>query len=393
MSARIFRHGGRPLRPRAAQQSSAAREVPLTERSSARKNPLMPAASETTFVVQGPIYTSPPYSTAACLTSIRRHFPGSRIVLSTWAGSACEGLEPDELVLNVDPGAPFGYHVPGHRHDRPNSLNRMLLSTRGGLEASTTAYSVKVRTDFVFTLGTLLRQYDIQHAAFPRRQREWMVFEDKILSSNLYCVDTNKQPFAYHISDLLHVGRTEDLRRLWDVPLMPIEEMTYCFDHDLRGHEYELASRYCSEQWLWLQCLSRSGLRCEVPRHYYDANAAICRDATSLLLSNFLVIDYRDCGVTSKFDSARGFRGRCWTYPAFVMRYTRDVQGRSLPDRATSRRRWDFGRTIRRGSGCATCITAQRRHGSACVASPSTSRPSCVRRRWCRAMAVCHAGS
>ena len=53
------------------------------------------------IVVQGAV---DPKNTPKCLTSIRKYLPGAEIILSTWEGTDCTGLDYDVLVLNKDPG-------------------------------------------------------------------------------------------------------------------------------------------------------------------------------------------------------------------------------------------------------------------------------------------------
>lgn len=90
---------------------------------------------EISIVVQGPVQ---PTITENALRSIREHLPGGEIILSTWEGTDCSGLEYDLLVLNQDPGV-----LP------PAMLNtnRQIVSTVNGLKRVTRKYAVKFRTD------------------------------------------------------------------------------------------------------------------------------------------------------------------------------------------------------------------------------------------------------
>jgi hypothetical protein len=287
----------------------------------------MLSPADFTFVVQGAISARAPHTTRACTHSIRTHFPGSRVVLSTWEGEDLAGLDYDELVLSVDPGATHDTCLAESPYGRPNSVNRMIVSTNAGLQGSRTPWSVRVRSDFVFTAPTLLVLDRAMRDRLPAADPRWQVFTDRILCPNLYSIDTFKQPLAYHPSDMLHVGRTADLRRLWDAPLMTSGQLAYCRDNDLDGHEYRLAMQFTPEQWIWLSCLSRAGTPCHTPRWYYDFSSAIEHDSVRLLLSNFIVVNYADCGVTSRFDTDVAAAKRTWNAADFAAACDRIVGG------------------------------------------------------------------
>ena len=67
------------------------------------------SGQELSIVVQGPCLRSATVRDATsiddALASIRRHFPGAQIVVSTWTGSDVAGLDADDIVLNPDPGS------------------------------------------------------------------------------------------------------------------------------------------------------------------------------------------------------------------------------------------------------------------------------------------------
>jgi hypothetical protein len=287
--------------------------------------PCMTYSSDFTFVVQGPVVAGSPLTTHDCTRSIRRFFPESRIILSTWEGSNVTGIDCDELLLNVDPGAPCDSCFPGSPYNRPNSVNRMIVSTAAGIAASRTPWSVRVRSDFVFTTAALLELDSTCRELFGKTDPRWQVFEEPILCPSLYAVDTFKQPLAYHPSDMLHVGRTTDLRRLWNAPLMTPGQLAFCIHNDLDNHEYRLAMQFVPEQWVWLSCLSRAGIACHTPSWYYHISPAIEHDSIRLLLNNFMVVDYRDCGVTSRFDADADSSKRTWTAIDFQAAYDRIV--------------------------------------------------------------------
>ncbi len=106
--------------------------------------------ADLSFVIQGPVQAAPdrPQAegiTAQCLASVRKFFPRSRIILSSWEGQHVAGLDFDELVLSPDPG-PVILRGPEGPLWKEN-LNRQLVSTRNGLRQVKTRRDCKLRSD------------------------------------------------------------------------------------------------------------------------------------------------------------------------------------------------------------------------------------------------------
>src|SRR4051812_17964312 len=97
-------------------------------------------AQDLSFVMQGEVYrqTSPITGkpvTQSCLESLRRHYPGSEVILSTWQGTDVDGLEFDKVLFNEDPGA-WNALRPGAGVKLDNT-NRQIVSSRNGLRVAT----------------------------------------------------------------------------------------------------------------------------------------------------------------------------------------------------------------------------------------------------------------
>lgn len=126
---------------------------------------------EITFVVQGPVQIfdgrdQPENATELCISSIRKYFPDSTILLSTWHEQDLSGLDFDELVENEDPG-PLDYGpIRGN-------INRQIVSTRNGLQNVKTKWAAKIRSDHFFQRDPLfLAQYqEIVFGAIPGNAR------------------------------------------------------------------------------------------------------------------------------------------------------------------------------------------------------------------------------
>lgn len=160
-----------------------------------------------TFVVQGAISISNSTNiTQKNIDSIRDNFPGSNIILSTWACPALSSLKNyDKLIVNDDPGQILT------KNKYLANFNRMVKSTHSGLQEVETAFAAKVRSDFWFT-HTI--DFDKIYQRFPSLPDK---FTSKLEHRILMCMYRGHYPlFPYFISDWFHFGCTKDLLKLWN---------------------------------------------------------------------------------------------------------------------------------------------------------------------------------
>ncbi|MBL4915264.1 WavE lipopolysaccharide synthesis family protein [Shewanella schlegeliana] len=176
-------------------------------------------------VIQGPVQayqgrSQEPGITHKCIASIRTHLPGATIILSTWEGQDCHGLNPDILLLNKDPGATIvSYNAKGE----PGKLNfnRQIVSSAEGLKQVTTPYAVKIRSDNFLTSNDFVAAQQ----AFPARNDASKLFTQKVVTNTSYFRRyADGQKIVMLPSDFFHFGLTEDLLKIWDIPLFPDRE-------------------------------------------------------------------------------------------------------------------------------------------------------------------------
>ena len=171
-------------------------------------------------VIQGPVQayqgrSQEPGITHKCISSIRQYLPGATIILSTWEGQNCDGLEPDVLLLNKDPGATItSYNAKGE----PGKLNfnRQIVSSAEGLKQVKTAYAVKIRSDNFLTGNNFVAAQQ----AFPARDNASKLFTQRVVTNTSYFRRyADGQKIVMLPSDFFHFGLTEDLLKIWDLPL------------------------------------------------------------------------------------------------------------------------------------------------------------------------------
>lgn len=285
------------------------------------------------IVVQGPVAGTPDLPvqervTQRVLASIRRCFPGAEIVLSTWEGTNLDGLDYDIAQLNSDPG---GFSVEGPDGSQfPNNMNRMLFSTRRGLEAATRPYAIKCRTDCEFANDRILNGF----GRFDFGGETYRFVKNRIVGCTHYSRDP-RIPYpglghlAHHPSDIIQLGWTEDLRLLWSAPLALTPESRW---QELEAPDTKRMYRwfrYLPEQYVWLHFLRQhTTIECD---HLSHVNPAIVEETDRYIAGNFVLQTPHQLGIVP-------------LKPGLLKRF--------LPETCYTYRQWlqTYGRISRRGS-------------------------------------------
>ncbi|MET3598168.1 WavE lipopolysaccharide synthesis family protein [Martelella mangrovi] len=230
---------------------------------------------EITFLFQGVVDKS---FVRDSFAAVRRIFPRSRIVLSSWIGTDVTGLDFDELALCEDPGFFYYSDQPG---EKANNVNRQIVGTRAGLEKVTTPYCFRLRTDFRLNGNGFLDFFD----AFPDSDDDYALFSHKLLACSYFSRNpSSRLRFPFHPSDLAFFGRTDDIRKLFDVPLMTEEEASW----DTGDRRY---NRYTPEQHIFVNALRRDG-RAVPCACYNDGNEAAVLATERYFASNFVLLSF-----------------------------------------------------------------------------------------------------
>ena len=177
--------------------------------------------TDITVVVQGPVQglidrAQEEGITKKCLNSVRKHLPGAKIILSTWHNQDLTGLDYDQLVLCEDPGANIRqYKINGSPKYYNN--NRQIVSSIEGLKQVTTKYAVKLRSDNYLTSN----EFVSLQTKFPKRCGQYNFLQERVVVANSFTRKYAKgHKVAFHLSDFFYFGLTDDLLKLWDLPLI-----------------------------------------------------------------------------------------------------------------------------------------------------------------------------
>lgn len=193
-------------------------------------------------VVQGAINKD---ITKFTLKSIRKYLPGAKIILSTWEGSDVSNLEYDDLLLNKDPGGQDGARGKGM-----DNTNRQIVSTLNGLKKSKTKYTIKIRTDFILIGNNFLKFF----GKFNKysNDKQFKLFNNRILIPAIY-----KYPFW--MLDFVFFGETEDLIKLYDIPLRSQEEANWFKRYEpIDKTNLKETTRYFPEIHILVNCIAKN---------------------------------------------------------------------------------------------------------------------------------------
>lgn len=239
-------------------------------------------SSDITFVVQGPVRNE----TKECLVSIRRFFPESTIVFSTWSDSDLTGLIFDQIVLSKDPGA-FDIKLNNSVVAKENT-NRQIISTIGGLNLVKTIYTVKMRSDNVLTSKNFMKLYE-ESKEF-KREDEYSLMKERVLVSSINTIDpTEFLGYVYQVSDWFFFGLTEDVKKYWEQDCL--KNIEYLTNQD----EVECSlyrggfnfGRFSAEQHIFLGFLKK--YRSVSCNHYRDHSNNNVTQTLKYIINNFYV--------------------------------------------------------------------------------------------------------
>jgi hypothetical protein len=242
---------------------------------------------DVSVVIQGP--TGP--HTADVIASARRWLPGAQVVLSTWAGSGADPTAVDVLVESDDPGSvPYW---PGNT--RQFNTNRLMRSSRAGVEASDRPYVLKLRTDTPLTGHGFLAWF----GAFPERFEGLHVFRQRVLTLAVATRPSALAAYLFHPSDCVHFGLREDIEHLWCGPEVDeTANATYWTQPAHRKHAPAAGPDLAlwNEQLIWLSALRRAGYDVDYP-FFRHLRPGLVAQSDLALVNNFVVLEEWQFGV------------------------------------------------------------------------------------------------
>lgn len=247
-------------------------------------------SKDITFVVQGAILGK--YSdkkedryTYLCLKSIRKYFPGSFIILSTWKGSDIKDLDFDLLIENDDPGISI-------LGDFTQNGFRQIVSSIGGIRKVNTKYAAKVRSDLIFKNNNILKYFE-KYGDLPYDSKYKLVNRRVVMLTA--CNPKRRFKFPFNAADWLYFGLTEDIIDIFDIPLVR-GKFSGKHEYD-NNREKPCESMYSSEQYIWFGFLSK--YRKINFQHLRDVSNHNIEESEKYFANNAVLITAKMAGINS----------------------------------------------------------------------------------------------
>lgn len=201
--------------------------------------------------------------TKLSLLSVRKHLPGAQIILSTWKGSDVSGLDYDEVVFSDPPTDIFFMQPDGTR--KFMAINNQIITAHAGLERVTRPFALLTRSDMTLTGTSFIQYFEQFNQDVPGG-----IVKKRIVMLPTY--NPRRSPvfnLLFNPSDWFYFGLAEDVKKLFNIPLMGDqdlfgEKIDGCYKHELN---------YEAEQYTWSAFVKKyTGKNpLPAPRYYSDA--------------------------------------------------------------------------------------------------------------------------
>ncbi len=205
--------------------------------------------ADISIVVQGPVIGNIAGTnvnnnlTKSCLSNIRKLFPRSIVILSTWENQNLDGLSYDKLIINEDPGSILMGDL---------SLNcfRQITSSLNGLKTITTKYAIKVRSDILFKNSNFIDVFiKFQNYNYDNN---FKIVDNRVVVLST-CNPNRNHKFPFTLSDWFFFGLTSDLIKIFEIPLI---RNNLQIQNDF-GEFVSVESPYSAEQYIMVSFIRK----------------------------------------------------------------------------------------------------------------------------------------
>ena len=181
--------------------------------------------------------------------------------------------------------------------DKPNNLNRLIVSTRNGLKQIETKFTLKLRSDLFVKNKNFLNYFNKYYAT-----NEYRIFNDKLLCSDIYTlhyelVNDRKVYTPFHVSDWWYFGYTDDLKKLYDCPLVQEPDFSQYFaDYSAIYLINNVTRRMSSEQYI----LSYLAMKMFDDIEFVDSKKVTdlnYQQSNAIISSNFVPLGANESGI------------------------------------------------------------------------------------------------
>lgn len=252
-------------------------------------------SKDISIVIQG---KNEKIKTAKCINSIRKYLPGSTIIFSTYKNEYVKDLDYDILVESDDPGATL------LSNKMYNNINRILTTTKAGLEKVKTLYCIKMRSDLIFNNEKILSNI---FEKFTKRDKNFSIFKQRVVFYPLwsrqfeFIANIHKILTPFYLSDWFCFGLTEDIKNYFEKCPSTLEpDFTNYYKKEknrIKGfYDPNVCWRFSPEQWFCVNFFKR---------YYKSANMSCSQDyseermalSNQILSNNIIIAGYDEIGV------------------------------------------------------------------------------------------------
>ncbi|QWA29949.1 WavE lipopolysaccharide synthesis family protein [Pseudomonas sp. RC3H12] len=243
------------------------------------------ACSRLSVVIQGPLTEGGQAIAERAVQSVRQYLPGAQIILSTTDDCAQLTLEGVQCVTE---------RAARHFDDangNTNNVNKLVATVNNGLTLAEREYTLKLRTDHVLCSDAVL--------ALMGNEQPAQLLEAKLGVSNLFLRNPARLCYLFHLSDTVQFGRTEDLRKLWNIGPLTADFLYLANGpriNPLGTFQGYTAFRLLPEQAIFLRFVQACGLKLDLEHISHTRFDLFCA-WEDLLLDNFDVHDWQRLGI------------------------------------------------------------------------------------------------
>ena len=225
-----------------------------------------------------------------CVNSIKKYLPDAEIIVSTWEGQACDESSVDKVIYTKEPDNIIDDYL-----GNPCNFNKMILSTKVGLDYSKREFVLKFRANLSLKNNKFFYIDDTDNL---EKYKKYKFFNKKINVTNMaITTPLSYQHMLFHLSDIVQFGRKQDVMNLWDIDLLSANELKNKFKwYNCLSFPGVIGIRLSNEQFLLVEFLKKNNIKLDIPYCSY-ISWSYFKISELVLSKNFNVFNWQDAGV------------------------------------------------------------------------------------------------
>lgn len=239
-----------------------------------------------TFVIQGK------FESPTLVYQIKKHYPNSKIIISCWHNDDVDPILEnvvDDIVKSADPDGFIDKKSKVYLN-----VNRQIVSTINGLEKVKTEYAIKLRSDLNIRNNNII---DLLNASYNYERNDGE-FEHWVLALDLTTINFYKIKRLLSICDWFYVGKTKDLKKLFNINLYPKEYFCFYDETVPNKHGYISRQKFNAEQWIIINAFERA-LRNIPIEHGFATSNELDKVSERIYFNEFIIYSMNDFGIES----------------------------------------------------------------------------------------------